>query len=883
VRRRLRVIRLRLRSLFVRDAVEDELDEELRYHLERQIDEYVAGGMPPVEARIAALKAMGGVEQRKEECRDMRGLTLLDHLWQDAGYAARQLRAHLGFACTATVMLALGMCASVSIFAFVDASLVKPLPYRQPSRLAGVFERVALFPQSNLSYADYLDWKRQNTVFASLDVYNRTMFMLRGDAGSEPAPAARVSDGFFRTLGVRPALGRDFRAGEDLPSGPRVVMLSHATWQKRYGGKPDAMGRTVSLNGQPYLIIGVLPRDFHFAPAEPAEFWAALHPEGECDLRRSCHSLYGVGRLKDGVSFETASANLVAIAAGLEKIYPDSNRGQGATLVPLTDVISGDVRPLLLVLLGGAALLLVIAGVNVAGLLLVRSESRARELAVRTALGASRGRLLRQFLAESLVLASIGSVLGLAAASVAMRLLTTLIPADIFASMPYFHDLGLNARVLAFAATVATLAAVLFAVTPARHVLSTEPRAALTEGSRGSAGTLWRRLGSRLVVVELALAVVLLVGAGLLARSLYLVLRVDTGLRPDHLVVLQVAAPAQSYGKPEQALRLSRNVAGRVGGLPGVSSVGVTSMLPLSGWGNTTWFRVLGRPWHGEHNEVPEREVSATYFRTLGATLVRGRYFTDADGPAAPQVAIINRAMAREHFPDEDPIGKQISYLDPGPPKPITVVGIVEDIMEGPIDTTPRSVLYIPFDQSAGNYFSLVVRTTMAEQPLVGGMTSVIRRMDRDIVMNGGQSMGERIDRSPAAYLHRSSAWLVGGFAVLALLLGVVGLYGVVAYSVGQRTREIGVRMALGAERANVYRLVLGEAGGVIGLGIGIGLACALGATRLMRGLLFGVSAWDVPTLAAMATVLGASALLASFIPARRAASIDPADALRTE
>ncbi len=706
--------------------------------------------------------------------------------------------------------------------------------------------------------------------------------MLRGQSGSEPARGARVSDGFFRTLGVRPIHGRDFRTGEDLPSGPRVVLLSYSAWQNRYGGRADAVGRTVSLNGQPYVIIGVLARDFHFAPAEPADFWAALHPESECDLRRSCHSLYGVARLKDGVSIDTATANVVAIAAGLEKVYPDSNRGQGASLVPLTEVISGDLRPLLLVLLGGAALLLVIAGVNVASLLLVRSESRARELAVRTALGASTGRLLRQFVAESLLLASLGSVLGIAAASVAMRLLTTLIPADMLASMSYLRGLGLNGRVLAFGAVIAVLAAILFALTPARHVLSTEPRAALSEGSRGSAGTLWRRLGSRLVVVELALAVVLLVGAGLLARSLYLVLRVDPGLRPDHLVVLQVAAPAESYGKPEQGIQITRRVIERIGGLPGVSSVGVTSTLPISGWGNTTWFRVLGRPWHGEHNEVPERDVGPSYFRTLGATLVRGRYFTDADGPSAPQVAIINRAMVREYFRDEDPIGKQISYLS-DPPKPITIVGIVEDIMEGPIDTTARSVLYIPFDQAPGNYFSLVVRTTMAEQPLVGAMTMAIHQIDRDIVTAGGQTMSERIDLSPAAYLHRSSAWLVGGFALLALLLGVIGLYGVIAYSVGQRTREIGVRMALGAERRSVYRLVLGEAGWLTGLGIGIGLASALVATRMMSGLLFGVAPWDMPTLAAVATVLAASSLLASFLPARRAASIDPADALRTE
>ena len=779
-------------------------------------------------------------------------------------------------------MLALGLCASVSIFAFVDASLVKPLPYEQPSRLVGVFEKVALFPRSNLSYADYLDWKRQNTVFSAFDVYNRTMFMLRGEAASEPARATRVTDGFFRTLGVRPILGRDFRPGEDLPSGPRVTLVSYATWQKRFGARSDVVGRVVTLNGNPYEIIGVLPREFHFAPAEPAEFWAALHPESECDLRRSCHSLYGVARLKDGVSIETATANVVAIAAGLEKIYPDSNRGQGAALVPLAEVISGDVRPVLLLLLTGAALLLVIAGVNVASLLLVRSESRAREMAVRAALGASRARLLRQFGAESLVLASLGTVLGLAGASVAMQLLTGLIPEDLLASMPYLRDLGLNARVLAFAGGVAALAALLLAIAPARHVLGSDPRAALSEGSRGSAGMLWRRLGSKLVVAELALAMVLLVGAGLLGRSLYEVLHVDPGLRPDQLVVLEVAAPKASYGKPEQALQLTREVVTRVGGLPGVSSVGFTSSLPIEGWGNTTWFRVLGRPWHGEHEEVPERDVSACVLPHAGSD-------------AHPRPVLHGRrrpvgAASRHHQPrdgtrvlPERGSHREADLLPHRSPKPITIVGIVEDIMEGQLNTRPRSVLYLPFDQSASNFFALVVRTTLAEAPLLGAITSTLRQIDRDIVTAGGQTMSERIDRSPAAYLHRSSAWLVGGFALLALVLGVIGLYGVIAYSVGQRTREIGVRMALGAARGQVYRLVLREAGWLTAAGIGVGLGCSLAAARLMEGLLFGVSSRDVPTLAAVALTLAASALLASFVPARRAASIDPADALRTE
>ncbi len=880
--RRLRILRLRLRSLVHRGLVDDELDEELQYHLDRQTEEFVASGVPHAEARLAALKTIGGLDQRREECRDMRGLTLVDHLRQDTAYAVRQLRAHAGFTATATLMLALGLCAAVSIFAFVDATLVQPLPYRDPSKLVAVYERVSLFPQSNLSVDDYRDWKRENTAFASLDVYNRTMFLLRANAGSEPARGARVSDGFFRTLGVVPALGRDFRRGEDVSSGPRLVLLSHATWKTRYGADPNVVGRSVTLNGFPYEIVGVLPEDFHFAPAEPADFWAILHPESECDLRRSCHSLYGVGRLKDGVTADAALADLAGIAARLEKTYPDSNRGQGASVLLLAEAISGNVRPVLLLLLAGAALLLVVAGVNVASLLLVRSESRAREMAVRTALGASRERLLFQFATEATVLAALGTGLGLLAAAAAMRLLTGLIPEDLLASMTYLRTLGLNPRVLAFAGVLASLAALLFTLTPARHVLAGDVRAGLSEGSRGSAGTLWQRLGSRLVVVELALAVVLLVGAGLLGRSLYQLLQVDPGLRPERLAVLEVAAPAASYAKPEQALALTRLVTERIGGLPGVTSVGVTTDLPIAGWGNTTWFRVLGRPWHGEHNEVPERDVSATYFQTLGARLVRGRSFTTADGPSAQPVAVVNRAFVREYFQSEDPLGKQISFLSI-PPKPITIVGIVDDIMEGQIDTAPRSVLYLPFEQSAGRYFAIVARTELAEEPLVAAMTQVVRGVDRDIATAGGQTMSQRIALSPATYQHRSSAWLVGAFALVALVLGVVGLYGVVAFSVGQRTREIGVRIALGAETTRVYRLVLGEAGRLAALGIAVGLACALAATRLMQGLLFGVPPWDIATMAAVSLVLGVCALVASYLPARRAASIDPAEALRTE
>ena len=374
------ILHLRLRSLFRRPTVEQELDEELRYHLDRQIEENIAAGASPTEARRAALREFARFEQRKEECRDMRGLNLLDDLLQDLRFALRQLGRNPGFTATAILMLTLGLCASVAIFAFVDAALIKPLPYPSPTRLVGLFESHARSQRSNLSYLDYLDWKKQSTVFASLDAYRNSGFVVSTPTGNQPARGVRVSAGFFRTLGVTPALGRDFHVGEDLPGSPHTVMLSDATWQSLYGGKADAVGKTVTLDGLPYVIIGVLPRDFHFAPAAAPEYWATLDGSNSCEKRRSCHNLYGVARLKDGVSVPSALAATQLIAQQLEKLYPGSNRGQGASVVPLPEIIVGDIRPILLVLLVAAGLLLLIACVNVASLLLVRSESRRREL-----------------------------------------------------------------------------------------------------------------------------------------------------------------------------------------------------------------------------------------------------------------------------------------------------------------------------------------------------------------------------------------------------------------------------------------------------------------------------------------------------------------------
>jgi predicted permease len=806
----------------------------------------------------------------------------MENLLQDIRYALRQLRKSPGFAITAILILTIGIGASTAIFGFVDAALIRPLPYAEPARLVDVNESAAMFPRCNLSYQDYLDWKKLNQVFSSLDAYNQYGYLLRNSSGSEPVSAVRVSTGFFKTLGVAPFLGRDFHAGEEQLEAPQTVILSYATWQKRYGGRKDAAGETVTLSGVPFTIIGVLPQSFQFTPQGDAEFWTTLRAE-DCNTRRGCHNLYGIGRLKDGVTVEAALADMKAIARQLEIQYPDDNRGQGAWVKPLSEVFVKDVRPIFLALLGGAGLLLLIACVNVSSLLLVRSESRKREIAVRGALGASRIRLMRQFTTEGLALAFAGGLLGLAVAQSGMQVLMSFISKDLMTYMPYLSGLGLNSHVLAFALAISVGATILFSITPTFRLSVREIREGLAEGGRGYAGTLWRRFGANLVVVELAVAVVLLVSAGLLGKSLYHLLHVEVGFQPDHLATVEVELSQADYPKDPQQSQAAQKMLDRLSTLPGVQSVGLTSVLPVSFNGNTSWIRIVGHPYNGEHNEVNQRDVSFAFFSTIRARLFEGRFFTEFDDASRPRVVIINQTLAKKYFPGEDPIGKKIGDTKLSPDSLREVVGVVEDIRDGSLDAEIWPAVYYPFPQSPDTDFNIVVRTSQSEASLLPAMAAAIREVDPAIGTMNEMTFASKINQSPTAYIHRSSAWLVGGFAFVALLLGVVGLYGVIAYSVGRRTREIGVRMALGAQRKSVYQLILREAAWLIGIGIVAGLFCAVGAATLIRGLLFGVRSWDAATLAAVACVLAVFALLASYIPARRASQVDPMEALRYE
>lgn len=868
--------------LFHRNRFHSELAEEMAFHREQAEKDLLDSGMSPQAAHVAAARQFGNATQLQEQSHG-----LVSFRWetvtQDLRFALRQLRHNFGFALTAIFILALGMGVSVAIFSFVDAALIQPLPYFAPNRLMDVGEQSALITRSNLSRADYEDWERLNHSFSSLEAYAGTGFLLRSSSGSVPVPAARVADGFFKTLGVHTMLGRDFRTGEDRPGGAKIVILTYGSWQRRFGSRADIVGQSLTLDGANYTIVGVLPRSFEFAPRATAEFYVPLLDKNGCEQRRSCHNLFAIGRLRDGVTPQAALDDMKAIAAQLAVQYPGSNQGQGAAVQPLSQIIVGQLRPVLLTLLAASGLLLLIASVNVASLLLVRSESRRREIAVRGALGATSARLSRQFVTEGLLLAAAGSLAGLTAATWTMAILKSLIPKSMADSVPFLRHVGLHSHSLVFAAAVAVLATTLMALTPIIRLSFQDIRSGLSEGGRGAAGRFWRRMGSNLVVIELAIAVVLLVGAGLLGKSFYRLLHVDLGFDATHLATLQMVAPDASYPKPEQRVALLREVTRRLSALPGVESVGITTDLPVQCLCDTDWIRIVGKPFHGEHNEVEERDVSPGYLPTLKAHLLRGRLFTEEDDASKSQKIIINEALAQKYFPGEDPIGKKVANGSLDPKTMREIIGVIGNVREGGLDDEQWPAEYEALYYGPDTNVAIAIRTVGDEQAILPEVIKTIHQVDPSLGTYGEITMADQISSTQSALLHRFATWIVAGFAVIALMLGVVGLYGVIAYSVSQRTREIGVRMALGAQRSTVYKMVMRQAGWLTFAGISIGLVCAVGCCMLMGKLLFGVAAWDVTTLATVALVLGSASLAASFLPARRAASVSPTDALRAE
>jgi macrolide transport system ATP-binding/permease protein len=821
--------------------------------------------------------------------------TRLESIFQDVRFSARLLRKSPGFAITTILTLSLGIAAATAIFGFVDSALLQPLPYPNSSRLMGVFETSQQSGQRmGYSYHNYLDMDRANNVFASTAAYDSSKdFVLSDRVGAHEVSGVGVTGKFFPILGVTPILGEVFApdsASEDLLAAPSTVVLSYAAWQTWFGGSPDVLGKTVTLSGETYTVIGVLPRNFQFARTGATEFWTTLRPFAgdSCKLSRGCATMGVIAVLKHGVTLQWALADVRAIAGREAKEHPDPDRNRSANVIPLSRVILDGIERILLTLLGGAALLLLIAYVNVMGLLLARSENRRREFAVRVSLGAGRGRLMQQFITEALVIVAVSGALGLFTATFAQRLLVKLVPAYMLNYMPYLRGAVWNWHLTAFATALVLFAWVLLTITPMLRLPFASLRAGMAEGGRGGTGAVWRHLGARLVVLELVTTMVLLSGAGLLTKSFHELLHVDLGFVPSHIATLSIISPQAKYSTSEQAIELQREILGSLQSLPGIAAAGMVRDLPLAGVGSTQ-IGFVGRPNLGINNGAGHQVVSEGYLSVLQARLVRGRYFSENDNAKAPLVALINQTLARRYYSGQDPIGKQFFYHshteDPKwkGPQPIQIVGVVADMKDDALDQPTTPVLYTPFNQGPDPSFSIAVRASQEAGPVLPSVIAAIHAIDSEIVTTDAKTMQETIQNSSEAYWHRASAWLVGASAALALALSIVGLYGVIAYSVSQRTREIGVRMALGATPGSVHQLILKEAGWLTVIALLIGLPGSIAAGIFMRSLLFGVHSWDLSVLGAVSVVLIACALLASYIPARRAASVNPVEALRAE
>lgn len=882
--RALRALFLRVCGLRVSDRFEREMAEELASALQDMTEDGVRAGLSHEEAKRAALVKLGGLEQTAQAVRDRRTIPLIEMFVRDCRFAARQLRMRPGFTATAVLMLAVGFGSSVAIFSFLDAALIRPLPYFEPNRLLWVTELVDKMGPANLSWQDYQDWQGSATSFESFAVWRYAGNLVKTGDGLKPEPAMRVSANFLETLGVQPALGRNFRAAENAPGAEHVAILSYSLWQENFGGREGVVGQPVELDGQPYTIVGVLPKSFEFAPRGITRILTPVRPEtGSCEIRRSCHSLNGVARLRGGVTLARADAEVKRIAAVLEQQYPASNRGQGGFAAPLTEQATGKIRPILYTLFSGSILLFLIACLNVANLLLARSESRMREIALRNALGATRMRLLRQFAVESALLVAAGIAAGLSGAVLTMRLLMLLVPADMRARLPFFSAVHLGMHTLLFALLEATLAGVIFAVVPAARLSLSRLREALGSSTRGGGSLSWRRIGSQIVVLEMATAVVLLVSAGLLTQSMVHLLRVDLAFDPTHLATFSVTAPDSRFATDEQKIAIQRQIAERLRAMPGVISVGFGDLLPASFNGNTDWIRFLGKPYNGIHNEVNERTASPEYFETLRAKLLHGRFLTPDDALGKLRVVIVNRKFAQQYYPGEDPIGKRFGDTDLSLGSIRQIVGVVDDVHEGAIDDAIWPAEYEPAYQQVDGGASYVVRVAGDERAMLPSLVSTVRGVNPELGVSDEVTMEDRIHDSQSATLHRGAAWLVGAFAIVSMILCALGLYGVVMYSVSLRTRELGVRIALGSPRKAIYQLVLKEAGLLSAAGIVLGLLLAVGAATLLRTVLFQVAAWDLPTLSFVVFILAACSLLASYLPAHRAAMVDPVDALRAE
>lgn len=816
----------------------------------------------------------------------------MNTLLQDVRYAIRMLGKSPGFAAIAILTLTLGIGANTAIFSVVYAALLRPLPYAHPDRLVALGEvRSPAEDYWDTGYPDVVDWQHQSKTFQSIAGFSGDRFVFHDAGGARQLIAVQATPNFFSTLGVKPFLGRDFAPGDEVViSGnsavePKVALLSYTFWQTQYGGDPQIVGRSIQLDSSSVTIIGVLPRNFEFAPRGNADLWVPLHISGDLATRRSLRWMPAIARLADGVSFAQAHTEMNSITARLDAAYPQQNAAIQVKMTPLREKIVGQVQALLWILFGAVGFVLLIACANVANLLMVRAAGRRREFAIRAALGASRGRLMGQLLTESLMLAVTGGALGFLAARWGTKALVAAIPDNLLQSMPFLQDTQPNVVILAFLCGVAVLTGILFGLAPALQVSHEKVGDALKEESRTASGGSRTRLRDALVIVEIAFSLVLLAGAGLAAKSLAALLHHNPGFDDHNVLTFAVNLPDNSYPKDADAIRFEKNFTDRLRGAPGIVAVGDTSTIPLTGGGGTVRFVIEGQPVvTGHEDESDIRDVSTGYFSALKIPLIAGRFFDDAaDSPTSPKHAIVNEAWVKAYLHGQNAIGKRFRFTLSATQPYREIVGVVGNIADAQIDSKDEPQLFLPFPQDDNSYLNYLVRASGNPVVALGQVRETLQRIDPQLFPILPLTMEQIIDQSPAVFLRRYPSYLVGSFAALALLLAMIGLYGIISYSVSQRTREIGIRMALGAQQSDVVRLVLRQGAKLTLIGLVIGVAAALGLTQLMGSILYNVSAMDPVTFVTVTFVLAVVALGASYIPARRATRVDPLEALRYE
>jgi putative ABC transport system permease protein len=818
-------------------------------------------------------------------------------LKQDFRYGLRMLRKSRGFTAVAVITLALAIGANTAIFSALYPALLRPLPYRQPDRLVTLGENRPQLPCCSYvsSYPDYLDWKHTAKSFESLAGFFDDSFILTGNGDPKTIFSAMVTPNFFSTLGVRPLLGRDFVAGEDLPEGqgPAVAILRYDFWRSDFAADPHVIGRTIRLDNKPVTVVGVLPRDFEFAPEGSALLWVPLHPNSYTATARNLRWLNVIGRLAPGVGLEQARAEMQGIDAQLAQEYSRQNASVFVTLGSLRDEIVGNIRPLLLILFGAVSFVLLIACANVANLLMTRAIDRRREFAVRAALGASRFHLLAQLLTESLLLSALGAILGVLGAIVGVRLLLGAIPDAQLQSMPFLADAGINFPVLGFVCGITVLTAILFGVGPGLAVSRTPLSEVLKDESRGGTSGAHARLRRVVVIGEIAISMALLIGGGLMLQSLRKLLRQDPGFDPQHLLTFGVNLPGLSYPRTKvwpfanpSGLRFEHEFVERLRNLPGVQGVSAVSGLPATENRSSSRFVVQGRTiTEGQEEACTSRRVGADYFAVMKIPLIAGRVFAASDTPDAPPVAIVNQAWAKRYAGGQDPIGQHLRFTF-SPNEPFRqIVGVIGDVAEDSLAAPPSPAIYIPLDQDSGYtiFLGYVIRSRQDPAALVSSARAVLRGMDPQLAIVEPQSMEQIVNQSPAVFLRRYPFYLIGSFATLALVLAMIGLYGLISYAVVGRTREIGIRLALGAQRKDILRLILRQGVLTTLIGVGVGLVAGLASTRVMASLLYGINLGDWIVFAAIAAFLAAIAITASYIPARRATRVDPMVTLRNE